>query len=118
MLWFYASVVYLALYCIVNIYWLVVVLVLLIDLSLFCWMALVAFNMIHGVLLTGHEMSLIYWGCLFLMLPDYFLSLLFGQGIGVLVHLSGLIFLAGFLGYNLGIYNHYKQKMDGEKKVL
>ncbi|KAK3118153.1 hypothetical protein QOZ80_9BG0695020 [Eleusine coracana subsp. coracana] len=125
---FYASVVSLAsaagaavaLYFMVDVYWLVVVLVMLIDLSLFSWLALVVLNLVQDVLLTCHQLPLVYWGCVFLLVPDYFVSLLFGQGIGVLVHVSGMIFLAGFLGYHLGIYNHYyKRRMEnGEKKVV
>lgn len=83
----------------VDMYWVVIVGSLLIDLSLWCWTGLVAIHLLDGVLLQeDHMFFMIYWGTVFLWLPELLLSHLLGQAIGVLVHLLGVMGLAWVLG--------------------
>jgi hypothetical protein len=91
-----------------DMYWVVVLLSLLIDLSLFCWAGLVGMHLLHGVLFADDQMAFIFWGTVLLVLPDFLLSYLFGEAIGVLVHLIGLMGVAGILGYSLSVYVCYK----------
>jgi hypothetical protein len=91
-----------------DMYWVVYLLSLLIDLSLFCWTGLVGMHLLHVVLFDEDQMAFLYWGTVLLLLPDFLLTYLFGQAIGVLVHLIGLMGVAGILGYSVSVYVCYK----------
>ncbi|XP_062182797.1 uncharacterized protein LOC133886901 [Phragmites australis] len=103
-------------YYTVDEYWIVLLLSILIDLSLFLWACLVAVQKLHGALITDNQMGFIYWSGVLLFLPDFLLSYLFGEAIGVLVHPLGMIGMAGFLGYSLGVHARYEHMVTLEKK--
>jgi hypothetical protein len=75
---------------------------MLINFALFFWTCLVTFNMMHDVMVWMYLISVI------LFLPQIFLSFIFGNTIGMLVHPIGVISQAGFLGYSLGVYARFK----------
>jgi hypothetical protein len=56
-----------------DMYWVVVLLSLLIDLSLFCWAGLVGMHLLHGVLFADDQLAFIFWGTVLLVLPDFLL---------------------------------------------
>ncbi|KAL6658342.1 hypothetical protein ACP70R_003928 [Stipagrostis hirtigluma subsp. patula] len=91
----------------VEIYWLVVELSLLIDLILFSWTCLVTVHLLRGALITDGYLTVIYWLVVVLLLPDYLISCVFGESIGMLVHPLGVIGMAGLLGYSVGVYTRY-----------
>ncbi|KAL6653515.1 hypothetical protein ACP70R_009093 [Stipagrostis hirtigluma subsp. patula] len=91
----------------VEIYWLVVGLSLLIDLILFSWTCLVAVHLLRGAFITDSHLTVIYWLVVVLFLPDYLISRVFGESIGMLVHPLGVIGMAGLLGYSVGVYTRY-----------
>ncbi|CAO2143416.1 unnamed protein product [Urochloa humidicola] len=95
-------------------YWVVIMLSLLIDFSLFYWMVLVAAHLLRCALLPDHYIALIHWCPVLLFVPDLALSCVFGNAIGVLVHPFGVMGMAGLLGYNLGLYDRYKQMLEGD----
>ncbi|KAL6870896.1 hypothetical protein ACP4OV_014744 [Aristida adscensionis] len=101
--------------CYEETYWLVLLLSYLIDLALFCWTSLVTMHMLHGALITAEGLAYIYWFGVSLLLPDYLISTLFGESIGMLVHPLGMIGMAGFLGYSLGVYARHLVIVKGKE---